>query len=193
MERLTLWRVVKWGFLGLFGGTLVVAAFFVWRAETDKQLPSEMAAATQDQRAHVDKPLIIERKSGKILWRLKAGNAQQELKGEMHLTQPELELFTETGRRIPITGREAWFNPLSKSIRFHGDVVMHYGEWVLYSEDVRYDHGRDTVRVPGKFRLVGRLTRARGRDMTAWRGKNHVHVAHAVWIEDRHPYKEFGR
>lgn len=188
-----MWSFAKWAFLTLAGGTMAIAVLLVWQADMGKRLPHESAAVAQDQRAHVDKPLIIERKSGKILWRLKAGKAQQELKGDMHLVEPELELFSETGRRIPITGREAWFNPLSKAIRFHGDVVMHYGEWVLRSEDVRYDHATDTVHVPGKFRLSGRLTRARGRGLTAWRAKKHVRVAHSVWIEDRHPHKGFGK
>lgn len=161
----------------------------VLRSGDERQLQVDNSTAEKTQQAHVDKPLIIERKAGKILWRLKAKKAEQELNGSMHLTVPELELFSETGRRIPITGREAWFNPLTKTIHFKGDVVVHYGEWKLYADDVSYDHASDTVHIPGAFRIEGKLTRARGKDLTAWRGKHHVRVEKAVWIEDRHAYK----
>ncbi|MDQ6972790.1 MAG: LPS export ABC transporter periplasmic protein LptC [Mariprofundaceae bacterium] len=170
-------------------GAFAAAVFLVLSSEDDRLEQTDQAAVAKSQQAHVDKPLIVERKAGKILWRLRASRAEQELGGKMHLIEPELELFSENGTRIPMTGREAWFNPLSKAIRFKGDVVAHYGEWVLYGDDVSYEHSTDTVRIPGDFRIEGTLTRTRGRGLTAWRGEHHVRVDEAVWIEDKHPYK----
>lgn len=165
----------------------MAALVLMLRAGDAKQLRIDTSEGAKTQQAQVDKPLIIERKAGKMIWRLKAQKAEQELKGSMHLLDPELELFSEDGKRIPITGREAWFNPLSKAIHFKGGVVAHYDEWILYSEDVSYDHAADTVLIPGDFRIEGKLTKARGRVMTVWRSDHHVHVEEAVWIEDRHP------
>ncbi len=181
-----LWSCMKWGFLGLMCSSLLVTFFFIWQASGEKQLLLAPAASQQMGQAHVDKPLIIERKAGKMIWRLNAQKAEQELHGSMHLIKPKLELFTESGKRIPMTGHEAWFDPLKKAIRFKGDVVIRYGEWVLYGDDVTYDHGKDTVHIPGNFRIDGKLTRVRGKGLTAWRSKHHVRVEQAVWIEDRH-------
>jgi len=180
-----LWTCIKWGFMGLFYISLATTMFFIWQTDAQKKLMVETTA--QNQQTHVDKPLIIERKAGKMTWRLKAKKAVQESRGNMHLFDPQLELFSESGKRIPMSGREAWFEPLSKAIRFKGDVVIRYGDWTLYGDDVRYDHATDTIHIPGNFRIDGKLTRARGRGLTAWRSKHHIRVDHAVWIEDRHP------
>jgi len=182
-----LWTCIKWGFMGLLCISLATTVFFIWQSDTRKALRVETIGPQQDDQAHVDKPLIIERKAGKMTWRLKAKKAAQELRGSMHLSDPQLELFSESGKRIPMSGREAWFDPLSKAIRFKGDVVIRYGDWTLYGDDVRYDHTTDTIHIPGDFRIDGKLTRVRGRGLTAWRSKHHIRVDHAVWIEDRHP------
>jgi len=181
------WTGIKWVFLALMLGAAVATIILVLRAGSGKQLQVDTSEAAKSQQAHVDKPLIIERKAGKMIWRLKAQKAEQELDGDMHLIDPELELFSEDDRRIPITGREAWFNPLSKSIKFKGGVVAKYDEWTLYSEDVSYEQASDTVIIPGDFRIEGKLTKARGRGLTAWRSDHHVRVEEAAWIEDRHP------
>jgi len=169
-------------------GTMLLAFFFLLRAGDDKQLQVDTSEITKSQQAYVDRPLIVERKAGKIIWRLKAQKAEQELRGSMHLIDPELELFSEDGVSIPVVGREAWFNPLTKAINFKGDVVVRYNEWTLYTDDVSYVHASDTMHIPGSFRIEGKLTKARGRGMTVWRGDRHVRVEEAAWIEDRHPY-----
>ena len=182
------WTGIKWAFLALMLGGFVVALILVLRAGSEKQLQVvDASEAAKTQQARVDTPLIIERKAGKMIWRLKAKKAEQELDGNMHLIDPELELFSEDDRRIPITGREAWFNPLSKAIQFKGDVVAQYDEWTLYAEDVSYAQASDTIVIPGDFRIRGKLTKARGRGLTAWRSDHHVRVEEAAWIEDRHP------
>lgn len=182
-----MWTGIKWAFLALSLGSALAALVLMIDAGDSRQLRVDASQAAKTRQAHVDKPLIIERKAGRMLWRLRAQKAEQELKGSMHLLDPELELFSEDDKRIPITGREAWFDPLSKAIHFKGDVVAHYEEWTLYTQDMSYDHASDSVHIPGDFRIEGKQTRARGRGMTAWRGERRVRVEEAVWIEDKHP------
>jgi len=184
---LTLWSWAKWGFLGLSLGSIVIAAILMWRAEEAGRLTPVLSAAEKTPRTHVDKPLIVERKAGRMIWRLKAAKAEQQLTGTMHLLAPRLELFTETDRSIPITGKEAWFEPLSKRIRFKGNVKVRYKEWRLFSDSVRYDHQQDTVRIPGPFRIQGKATRVRGKNLTAWRATRHIRVDGGIWIEDSRP------
>jgi len=142
---------------------------------------------SETPRTQVDKPLIIERKAGHTVWRLKAAKAEQQLTGAMHLLEPKLELYTETGKSILMTGKEAWFKPLSKQVRFKGDVKVQHGEWHLYSDSMRYNHQKGTVVVPGPFRIEGKTTHVRGRGLTAWRETQHVRVEHGVWIEETRP------
>jgi len=180
---------LKWGFLGLALGSVVVAAFLMWQAQQG-QLPLSAKPVTgKALRTHVDKPLIVERDGGHTVWRLKAAKAEQQLTGAMHLLRPKLELFTSAGKIIPITGKEAWFNPLSRKVRFKGNVEMRYGEWRLYSNSLRYDHQKGAVVVPGPFRIEGTSTHVRGRDLTAWRATQHVRVEDGVWIEDTRPVR----
>jgi len=173
--------------LGLALGSMAVAALLMWQAQQAKPLLSGKPVAGKTPQTHVDKPLIVEREAGHTVWRLKAAKAEQQLTGAMHLLEPELELFTETGKRIPMTGKEAWFNPLSKQVRFKGDVEVQYGEWRLYSNSVRYNHQKGTVVIPGPFRIKGKTTRVRGRNLTAWRATQHVRVENGVWVEDTRP------
>jgi len=182
-----LWTWLKWGFLGLALGSVTVAAILMWQAQQAKSLLSGKPVGSKTPRTQVDKPVIIEREAGHITWRLKAAKAEQQLTGAMHLLEPELELYTEAGKNIPITGREAWFNPLSKQVRFKGDVKVQYGAWRLYSDSMRYNQQKDIMVIPGPFRIEGKTTRVRGKNLTAWRATQHVRVEHGVWIEDTRP------
>jgi len=179
-----LWTWVKWGCLGLVAGSVLTAGWMMWRADRDRIDAPAQSPRASGAGAHVDKPVIVEREAGRILWRLKAARAEQQLSGAMHLIEPELVLFTEQGERVPMTGREAWFDPVRKRVRFRGHVRVRYRKWRLTSEEVRYDHGRDELVIPGDFRLQGKHTRGRGRGLTLWRKNRRIHVAHGVWIRD---------
>lgn len=168
-------------------GSALVAVLLIVRAGDSRQVPAAPPANKASQQAHVDQPLIIERKAGKMAWRLKASKAEQELRGRMHLMHPELELYSDDGKRVPVTGDEAWFNPLTKAIEFRGNVEAHYEQWTVYCDQVSYDHVSDTLHIPGEFRVESRLTRARGKGLTAWRNDHHIRIEEGAWIEDYHP------
>ncbi len=176
---------LKWGALILAGAMIATALFLVWNAKHDQLSPSS-APVSEKPRAQVQGPFIVEREAGRTLWRLKAQKAEQQGSGHLHLLRPELELFTKGGKRIPITGIEAWFAPLSKEIRFRGDVRMAYGEWRLFCDTMRYVHQKDMIRIPGPFRIRGKRTRMRGRNLTVWRETRHLRVDGGVWIETSH-------
>jgi len=167
-----------------------MAAMLMWHAQQTKSLLSGKPVEGKTAHTHVDKPLIVEREAGRTVWRLKAVKAEQQLTGAMHLLTPELDLFTETGKNIPVTGKEAWFTPLSKRVRFKGDVVVRYGEWRLYSDSMRYEHQKDVIIIPGAFRIEGKTTRVRGHHLTAWRATQHVRVENGVWVEDTRPMRK---
>ena len=178
------WTWIKWACLGLAAGSVAAAAWMMWRAQDNHLDIPAKAGQARKPGAHVDKPLIVEREAGRTLWRLRAARAEQQLSGAMHLIEPELELFTDKGERVPVTGREAWFEPLTRRVRFRGHVRVHYRDWLLKSEELRYEHAKDVLVIPGAFRLQGAHTRARGRGLTLWRGNQRLRVAHGVWVED---------
>ncbi len=182
---------MKWACLGLAAGSMLAAAWLMWRAGDTPQLPAGNDRAAESG-AQVEKPLIVERESGRTLWRLRATRAEQQISGTMHLIEPELELFTDQGERVPVTGREAWFEPLTRRVRFRGHVRVHYRDWLLSCGELRYEHATDMLVIAGAFRLRGAHTRARGRGLTLWRGEQRLRIAHGVWIQDDRPLKHAG-
>ncbi len=184
MAELKPWTYVKWGCVGLSVGS--VAASFLWLWLAAPALPPAQKQEVADTGTRVEKPLIVERDGERIIWRLQADKADQEAQG-MHLTRPRLELFTESGKVIPVRGRQAWFQPMQRNIRFEGGVIVRYGQWQLRSEVLIYDSTRDELRIPGAFRLHGKTLRARGKGLRAKRRQERIWVENGIWMEDSSP------
>lgn len=180
------WALLKWSCLAVSVGSVVVAAGLMWAnskivvAEKPQQTTGEAAEQSQ---AKIEKPLIVERKGEKIVWRLQADSAKQQEQG-MYLIEPRLELFSETGEVIPVQGREAWFEPIKKNIHFKGGVKISYREWTLHSEELRYDSDRDEMVVPGRFKAGKPDVTLRGRGLRVDRKTERLTVDHDVWVED---------
>jgi hypothetical protein len=184
------WALLKWSSLGVSVGSIMIAVFFLLDASKSRVMDEPEQAGQPEQQepqqaqTKVEKPLIVERKGEKIIWRLQADEATQLQQG-MHLIKPRLEMFTEAGELIPIQGSEAWFEPLRKNIRFKGAVQAGYREWALHSEELYYESGRDELTVPGKFTLVKPEITLRGRGLRVDRKTEQLRVDHDVWLEDR--------
>jgi hypothetical protein len=180
------WAVVKWSSLGVSIGSVVVAAGLLWVnarvAVSDKPLRADVESSKQPE-AKVEKPLLVERKGERIIWRLQADEAKQQDQG-MYLIEPRLELFTETGEVVPVEGSEAWFEPIRKSIHFKGSVKARYRDWTLLCDELRYDGGRDEVVVPGSFKASKPDVKLRGRGLRVDRKTQNLRIAHDVWVED---------
>ena len=189
------WTVVKWGSLGVSIGSMVVAAGLLWVnskvAVSDKPIQASVESSKQPE-AKVEKPLIVERKGDRIIWRLQAEEAKQQDQG-MHLIEPRLELFTETGEVIPVEGTEAWFEPARKNIHFKGSVKAQYRDWTLLCDEFRYDGGQDELVVPGSFKVSKPDMKLRGRGLRVDRKTQILTVAHDVWVEDATPRELGGR
>ncbi len=180
------WALLKWSCLGISVGSMVVAAVLLWvdsRTAVSDQPQQTAVKDEQQPRANVEKPLIVERRGERMIWRLQADSAQQQGQG-LYLTEPGLEMFTEAGEVIPIRGREAWFEPIRKNIRFQGAVEVSYREWRLHSDTLRYDSKRDKVVIPGEFRLERPGITLHGRGLRADRNAERLMVEHDVRVED---------
>jgi len=146
--------------------------------------PQETAKKSEEPKAAVEKPLIVERKGDRLIWRLQADSALQQEQG-MYLTEPRLEMFTEAGEVVPIQGKEAWFEPLRKNIRFKGAVRVDFREWQLKSETLKYVSGRDEAYVSGFFELKKPGVTLKGKGLRVDRKSQRLTVEHNVWLEDR--------
>ncbi|HKJ83283.1 MAG TPA: LPS export ABC transporter periplasmic protein LptC [Mariprofundaceae bacterium] len=166
-------------------GSLLLAIGLMSRSG-ETGLPPAPPTAKKQNRAQVDRPLIVERKGNRMLWRLQAQKAEQG-RHDMHLISPKLDLFTDAGELIPVKGKEAWFNPVTKSIRFKGDVEVDYRKWILRCQVLNYDHRTEQLYIPGAFRIRGESIRIRGKGLTAFRQTQKIRVDHGVWVEDRKP------
>ena len=164
---------------------MILAIILMWL-----EGPTELSSTAADQeqpQTRVEHPVIVERKDGQVAWQLRAQEASQQLDGKMHLSKPELLLFTKDKREIPIASEQAWFDPLQRNIRFQGSVVVHYETWDLYAEEMVYENARDEIHIPGAFRIKGETLRAHGEDLRLNRQTEHLTVDKGIRIEDINP------
>lgn len=180
------WSIIKWASLGTSIGSLVLAVLLMWTAEpkTPAEAPPEQAGG---HRTEVDKPVIVERRHGRTVWELRAGEASQQASGAMHLDTPQLTLFTEAGKRVVITGKQAVFNPITRKLRFSHSVEVTYLDWRLQSERLDYESQRDEIVVPGRFQLSSPGLRASGKDLRLNRLREEVRVSGGIRIDDSNP------
>ncbi len=136
---------------------------------------------------HVAEPLIVERRGQRLIWKLSAREANQQLDGRMRLDAPELTLVTRDGREAPIRARTGWFDPLHRNISFEGDVSALFDGWQLTTERMRYVASRDQVRIPGAFRLRDATREIRGRDAVVDRARARADIRGGIRIVDRAP------
>lgn len=178
------WKFLKWGSLMLSIGSVIVAAGLMWLHSGSEIAEQESPPESKEQvTTQVERPLIVERKGERLIWRLQADAAKQQQE-VMLLTKPKLELFTESGEVIPIQGSKAWFEPVRRNIHFKGAVAVRYRQWLLSCDELRYDSSTDKVVVPGAFRVQGPDVEMKGRKLTADRETQQILVAHDVWVRD---------
>lgn len=177
-----LWRSLKWASLGISIGSMLLAVGLMVFGGHGAPL---LVITSPNSGTKVDKPLIVERKGKRILWRLRADKAEQKLKTGLRLTRPTLELFTDAGEKVTISGAWASFDPLHRNIVFHQKVVALYQQWRLTCDTLAYDSGKDEVTVPGPFVATGDKTTIRGRGLRADRQSQRLWVDHGVHIVDR--------
>ncbi|MDQ6967903.1 MAG: LPS export ABC transporter periplasmic protein LptC [Mariprofundaceae bacterium] len=180
------WRYLKWGCLIVSIGSMSIAAGFMWSHNNATTLPKETADTGEAASTRVEKPLIVERKDERIIWRLKAESAKQH-ENTMQLVTPVLELFTETNEVITVHGNQAWFEPLKRNIHFKGSVSVTYRDWLLLTNSLYFDSTHNEVIVPNTFTATGPHTIFKGRGLKADRKTQILHVAHDVWVKDSQP------
>jgi len=177
----TAWRSLKWGSLALSLGAIIMAIILMRNSGPQQAAP---ARSEEKPKTEVERPVIVERRDGKISWQLRAGEASQQLDGKMHLKQPVLVLYTESGQSINIGSDQAWFEPIRRNVRFKDHVVVHFNAWTMRSKVMLYVSAKDEIQVPGTFKLSGKSIRAHGRNMRFHRSTEELNVDGGIWIKD---------
>jgi len=180
------WRYLKWACLSLSFASVAIAIGLMWLHTHAETLPEEVEPASEEASTRVEKPLIVERKGEKIIWRLKAESAKQH-ENSMLLAAPSLELFTENNEIITVLGDTAWFEPLKRNIHFKGKVRVTYRDWLLLTDSLYFDSSHDEVIVPNAFTATGSHTALKGRGLKANRKTQRIYIAHDVWVKDSKP------
>ena len=132
----------------------------------------------------MDQPVIVEHQGDRLKWRLHARKAEQGLHST-HMTSPSLELYDSEGKPIPVRGDEAWFNPVSRNIRFQGHVRIDYQAWRVQTPLAVVDGLHGIIHLPQQFTAQGDGIRAHGTDLWIDQNKHHLEVKQHIWIEDR--------
>ena len=138
-------------------------------------------------KTEVESPVIVERKNGKVIWKLRAMEAKQQDNGSMLLSEPKLILFTSSGKEIAIHGRQAWFKPIKRNIRFQSQVSVYHESWIMHTETLIYNSARDEAHAPERFTIEGETLSAKGKNMRLQRGSDQIKVDGGIWIQDRDP------
>ena len=176
------WASLKWASLAVSVGSMVLAVGLMVFGDHGAQLLRVVSPVVGTK---VEKPLIVERKGKRILWRLQADKAEQQTKGGLLLSRPTLELFTDDGEKVTISGARARFDPLHRNIVFRQQVVALYRQWRLTCDTLAYDSSKDEVTVPGPFVARGDKVTIKGAGLRADRDSQRLWVEHGVNIEDR--------
>ena len=179
---------IKWACLTLAVGSVIAAVFMLWQSAS--QAPAEAPAEVEQAESgiQVDKPLLIEHEGENVIWRLEADKAEQNMDGSMHLFAPRLDLFSESGSNIPVSGNEAKVDLLSRSIEFLGDVELSFeSDWLLKCDALKYDGGKDELSIPQDFSVRGPALAMRGGSLLIDRKSQRMLVRGGVWIEDQQP------
>ncbi len=180
------WTLIKWAALASSLGSITLAGVLMWQA--GPSTPDAPAVnQTPNNQTQVEAPVIVERRDGRIVWQLRAGEAKQQLNGKMLLTKPELTLFTESGSRVPIRSQQAWFDPLRRNVRFQGKVNVLFQTWDLRCASLIYNSSKDELRIPGAFTLKGKSMQASGNKMRIDRLSERLFVDGGVRIDDQAP------
>jgi len=180
------WSGIKWLSLGLSLGSIVLAIVLM-QESGNEQVPTSQQV-TEDSKTQVESPVIVERKDGKIIWQLRAEEANQQLDGRMRLSKPVLVLYTETQQQIHVVSQLAWFNPLTRDLRFERDVLVRHETWSISTDIMIYNSGSDELHMPNAFKLWGDGITAHGKNMRLQRSSEQVNVDDGIWIEDSNPH-----
>ncbi|MDQ6997207.1 MAG: LPS export ABC transporter periplasmic protein LptC [Mariprofundus sp.] len=182
--RPTLWRSIKWISLGISVSSIVLAIVLLGMSGPEQATPT---TATEEPNTQVESPVMVERKDGNVVWTLRAEEANQQLDGNMQLTHPTLELYTENQQKIIIVSQKAWFNPITRNLRFEKDVFIRYNVWSASSDLLLYISDSDELQMPNTFKIWGKSIQAHGKNMHLHRDSEQVTVDEGIWIEDSEP------
>jgi len=179
------WRSIKWLSLAIALSSIVLAVVLMRFSGSDQGTPE---TTTESANTQVESPVIIERKDGVVVWRLRAQDASQQLDGRMLLNQPKLVLYTkQQQKKITITSQQAWFNPLTRSLQFEDKVLVHDGVWSISTDLLRYISANDELHIPHAFKLWGNSISAHGKNMHLHRNSEQVNVDDGISITDSAP------
>jgi len=178
----SIWFWIKWLSLAISLGSIVATVVLMeFRPTGPETLPRAEKKASQTE---VSKPLIVEKKGERTIWKLQAQKAEQQLSGKMHLLSPVLTLFTEAGEAVPVQSREAWFDPIRRDIDFRGKVLVHFQTWQLESDKMIFSSSKDELLIPGNFKIHGKSLQAKGKSLRLDRRSQRLWVDQGIWIRD---------
>jgi LPS export ABC transporter protein LptC len=97
-------------------------------------------------------------KGDRSQWVLKAKDATySDDKTSLVLDSPELSMMDKDGKRVDLTARIAKLSMNGNHIKnanMSGDVVVHYGDFVLTTDDATFAPDADQLEAPGRVRIT---------------------------------------
>lgn len=162
-------------------------ALFLMSVAGPEQVKQSYSPTAENPQTQVESPVIVERKNGKVVWQLKAAEANQELNGKMQLVRPVLTLFTQSGKDIIIKSERAWFDLIKRDLSFQDSVTVFYQNWQLDCQLMSYQSSEDILHIPEAFTIRGETISAKGKNMRLFRNSEQINVDGGIWIRDSAP------
>ncbi len=180
----TLWHSIKWISLGISVSSIVLALVLLGISGPEQATTTN---TSEEPNTQVESPVIVERKDGGVVWTLRAQEANQQFDGNMQLTHPKLVLYTEKQQEINIISQKAWFNPMTRNLRFEEKVLIQHDVWSIATDLLLYISNSDELQMPNAFKLWGKSIKAHGKNMHLHRNSEQITVDEGIWIEDANP------
>ncbi len=171
---------LKWSFVVLSVGSLLLAAYFMLTAKHSIQEVLDVAAIQSGSR--VTNPDIKAYQGDSLNWRLQAKSAVEK-KNILLLEQPLIDLYTASRQVIPIQGDTGDYDKKRGVVHLKGSVSVFYHGWDLRSETLYVYQKKNMLYVPDAFVMKKEGMVIRGKNMRVWQEQGRVVVQGGVHME----------
>lgn len=140
-------------------GVIVIVAVRVVRHRSVRQALQIAAGLTPDSLLHAHNFHWTQMKGGQNQWVLKAKDASYAAdKTSLVLIGAELSMTATDGRRLELIAPQARLrlsgNHIS-SAELGGGLVVHYGDFVIHTEEATFAPDNDQLEAPGAVKIEG--------------------------------------
>lgn len=168
---------LKWFFLALSIGSVIYAGYLMLTAKHG--IEQIIDAVGIQVGTTVANPDMTEYDGDRLVWRLQADSAKEQ-DTKVLLVNPVIDLFDESGDKMPIQANSGSYDKTNKIMHFEGNVLAGYQAWDLSSDMLDFFDEKGEVIVPDAFVLQQDGMTISGKDMRIFHNTGKLQVLKGV-------------